>query len=149
MPLVSSGGFTLIASTPWLVGQQDADATIRKELHDGAQELTDMEIDQIRSRAPVDRGGLYASIWGITYLDPDDRNLSYIYPTDSEQLSAWNRVYAQYVEGGVLGSPTWTNPPREIFIQVTTTDLPLIEAWAFKFGDQALARLAAGTGVFI
>ncbi len=149
MPIMGSATFTLIVGSPWLVGQQDADTTIREELHNGAQELTDTEIDQIKGRTPIMRGGLVQSIFGDATTDTSSDDLSFLYPDDAGQLAAWNRVYVAYVEGGVLGRPTWTNPPREIFMQVTTTDIPTIIAWAYKYADLALQRLAKGTGVTI
>jgi hypothetical protein len=147
MPIVSSAGFLIQVKSPWLVGEQDADLTIREEIHLNTQELMDIEIDTIRKRMPVDRGGAIADVWGIAYHAVDDRNLALIYSVDQGQQSAWGRTYIDYVEGGVLGRSTWTNAPREVYFQVTTTDIPQVEAWALKYVQQALDRLAAGTGV--
>lgn len=149
MPVISSQTLSLIASTDWLFGQFSADATIREELHNGTQELRDLEVDQIRQRTPQDTLALYDSITGTPYADPKAKTLLWVRAQNKEQVDEWGRVYAPYQEGGPLGLPTFTNPPHEMFQEAMSTDIPLIEAWASKYGNIALKRIASGQGVIL
>ena len=105
-----------------------------------------MELSAVRARTPVDRSGLIDDIFAVVHHAVDERTLIEINSGSENQLAAWNRVYVQYQEGGALGLPTWTNPPRTMYHQVTTTDLPQITKWAEDAVNVALSRVVNGTG---
>lgn len=126
----------------------DIEGTINEQLHLNSPQITDVLLIRIYDRTPEDTGALKSSLTGVANVDhPDDPLLSYLYANDQEQLDEWGRIYVAYQEGGALGLPTYTNPPREMFAKVMTEDLNDIAGWAVMSCQEALSRCSAGTGL--
>jgi hypothetical protein len=94
-------------------------------LHAG--ELADLEAFNIAARTPIRTGALVSDITEQSNLS--DTILAYVYFDSTNQLDEYNRVYVQYQEGGVLGLPTYTNPPRLMVASAVTDDIADIEDW--------------------
>lgn len=125
---------------------QDWSATNLRKLHEHVDELGEMEVESIRSRTEEITGALKEAEEYLPSYDPKDPNLVVLDAAPGPQLDAWKRIYVAYQEGGTLGLPTFTNPPREMFAQVETADIPQIEAWAARAIQDSLNTLAAGEG---
>lgn len=133
---------TIIAGQ--IIGQ-DVAATIRQSLHVHAQDLIDLEVPLIRARSPYLTGALRDDIKGIPYATGDD--IALLYADDAAQLAQWGRIYAPYQEGPPLGLSTWTNPPHQMFANVLTEDIPVIEQWAIEAAQEAIGQCTQGTGI--
>lgn len=118
--------------------QQDWYAKVELGLMDGRDELGQIEQFNVSKRTPVDTGALLSD---VSYEIGPGSTLAYIYADDTNQLDEWNRYYAVYQEGGLLGLSTYTNAPHEMFAQIMTTDIPAIEEWGEKWAQVGLDRL--------
>jgi hypothetical protein len=101
-------------------------------LHAG--DLADIEYANILARTPMRTGALAADL--TEQANVSDTILAYVYYGTENQLDQWDRVYAQYQEGGILGQATYTNPPRLMVFSALTDDIADIEAW----GNQVLSE---------
>lgn len=145
-------GINIIPGTGQIIGQ-DLWATIEHELRGHASELGKALKDQVHTKTPVLSGSLQDDLTfsatdapGGYALGPDD--LVYVYAEGVEQQAYWNRIYVQYVEGGPLGMPTWTNPPREVFYETAMGEgLDTTTVWADIYVQEALDLCAFGMGV--
>jgi hypothetical protein len=124
---------------------QDMEATVREELHNGADELGQLLLYNVSARTSVDTGALLADEQYTAYTTGD--NLVYVFAGVENQLDQWGRIYALYQEGADLGLETYTNAPHEMFGKILTDDIPDVEAWGQRCLTVAMGRLAAGTGV--
>jgi hypothetical protein len=126
---------------------QDIEATLRRALHRRANDLGAMENKLIEDRTPVDQGALLNSETFTTDPNPDDEELVFLFADPQEQIDVHNREYDVYQEGGALGLATYTNAPHEMFAQVETTDLPVIQAWGEAALQEGCDEITAGTGI--
>lgn len=126
---------------------QDLEKTIRRALHRHANDLGAMENKTIEARTAVELGALVSSETFTTNADPEADELVFLFADPQEQIDVHNREYDVYQEGAALGLATFTNPPREMFAQVMTTDLPQIELWGVLAIGEALDEVAGGLGV--
>lgn len=121
---------------------QDWWGAVSGALYEGGDELGAIEQFNVSKRTPVDTGALLTD---VSYQAPGTGSgsglLAYIYADDTNQLDEWNRYYAVYQEGGLLGLSTYTNAPHEMFAQIMTTDIPAIEEWGEKWAQIGLDRL--------
>lgn len=136
----------IIPGTGQIVGQ-DLYGTIKQQLHTHAPELKENEVTLIMSRTPVLTGALQSDVEGKTYSSGND--LVFLYSNEENQIIEWNRVYALYQEGGDLGLSTYTNAPHEMFGQVLTTDMPLIQEWGNQAAQEAVDLCASGGGLLL
>lgn len=132
-------------TVPGNFATQNWEATVREELHNGADELGQLLLYKVSSRTPVDTGALLSDEQYTAYASGD--NLVFVFAGDENQMSEWGRFYALYQEGGDLGLETYTNDPHEMFGKILTDDIPDIEMWGNKWLNEACNRLAAGAGV--
>lgn len=131
---------------PPLVGQ-DISATYRMMIHRDSPDISNDILDWVVQRTPIMTGALQSSYVAEPHPDPSDPIIAYVHSTDGPQLDQWGRVYVQYVEGGALGLPTWTNPPREMFARTAVIDLPEVVQWAEEKMQEAVDAVVAGNGV--
>lgn len=99
--------------------------------HLHAAELADLEQETVRGRTPVLTGALKDSTAALANVSQSE--LVHVYYDDTLQLSTWHRIYAEYQEGPPLGTPTYTNGPREMLGRADPDDLPQIREWAEKY----------------
>ena len=138
--------FELELNVPGHFLNQNWSATNLRKLHEHIDELGEMEVESIRSRTEEITGALKEAEEYLPSYDPEDPNLLILDAAPGPQLDEWKRIYVAYQEGGALGLPTFTNPPRLMFAQVETVDIPQIEAWAAMAIQDSLDVLAAGEG---
>lgn len=131
-------------TSPWLNGDINADQVLRENFHNEAFELFKAEKMLIQGRTMVKKGGLVSDIMTEVNPNPNDSLLGKIYSGTENQIAAWNRVYVEYQEGGALGLETYTNPPRLMYTKVTTSDMPIIQAWADQTVEKIIAILTGG-----
>lgn len=139
--------YTTLTFTRSALETQDIMATVRMVLHRDSPDLVSLIVPRIQARTAVDTGALQSAIIGDPHPDPDDPVLAEFFADDNPQLAAWGRIYVAYQEGGTLGLPTYTNPPRLMFARVETDDLPLIEAWAIDRCQEAIDLCETGAGI--
>lgn len=139
--------YTTLTYTQSALETQDIMATIRMVLHRDSPDLSTTIVDRIVERTQIMTGALQSAITGDPHPDPDDPVLAEFFADDDPQLAQWGRIYVQYQEGGALGMPTYTNPPREMFAKVGNDDLPIIEAWAVDRCQEALDLCNTGAGI--
>ncbi|GCE45181.1 hypothetical protein EI42_03155 [Thermosporothrix hazakensis] len=127
--------------------QVDFEATIKRELHQGTDNLRDLLLGRIVDRTPHLKGALQRDETGKFNTDPADPLLVAMYTESDDQMQWWGRVYDIYVEGGPLGdnSPTITRPAR-MFWQGGEKDIPAIEDWAAGRLEIAAMAIASGKG---
>lgn len=120
------------------VGQaQEIHDKIVQAWREQAQELLDMEKENIANRIPVSTGTLLDSLTGVT--NPDPITIIDVYTDPDIQLSGpWGRVYDTYQEGPPLGASTYTNEPRQFIYSALTEDEDQIRSWV-----QAIAQKVA------
>lgn len=128
-------------------------ATIDEQLHEHTPDLGDVLVPLVQAKTPVLTGALSSDMTYEAYTNPEDptmgeEDLVYVYAEGSEQLAAWDRIYVQYQEGGPLGLPTYTNPPREMFLTTAETDgLAVTTEWAVEWVDYANLLCLSGAGI--
>jgi len=132
---------------------QDKWATIDEQLHENTPELGDALVPLVQAKTPILTGALSSDMTYEAYENPEppamgEEDLLYVYAEGSEQIAAWDRIYVQYQEGGALGLPTYTNPPREMFATTAETDgLAVAVEWAVEWIDYANLLCLSGAGV--
>lgn len=137
----------IIAGTGGII-HQNVWATIDEVMHKNANLMADELVYLVKLKTPIRTGSLWTDIQSDSYPDPGGEDLAYIYSATSEQIAAWQRVYVDYQEGGILGLPTYTNDPHEMFQITSDTDgPPMVEAWALASIQEALDLCIAGAGV--
>lgn len=127
-------------------------ATIDEQLHGHTPELGDILVPLVQAKTPVLTGALSSDMTYEAYTNPEepggDEDLVYVYASGTEQIASWDRIYVQYQEGGALGLPTYTNPPREMFATTAETDgLEAATMWAVEWIDYANLLCLSGAGV--
>lgn len=127
-------------------------ATIDEQLHEHTPDLGDVLVPLVQAKTPVLTGALQSDMTYEAYPDPEEpggeEDLVYVFAEGSEQIAAWDRIYVQYQEGGPLGLPTYTNPPREMFLNTAETDgLAASAEWAVEWVDYANLLCLSGAGV--
>jgi hypothetical protein len=115
--------------------------TVADALHDGSDELGQLEQFNVSQRVLADAYDTGALLADVSYEVGPGRTLAYIYAANEEQLAEWGREYDIYQEGGLLGLATYTNGPHEMFAQIMTTDIAAIEQWGEKWAQEGLDRL--------
>jgi hypothetical protein len=138
---------TTLTYTMPVLADMDIMATIKDELYSDTDRLADVELIMVYNRTHVWTGALRSGITASAAHDVNDPLLVWLTAEDDPQLAMWGRVYVQYQEGGALGLPTYTNPPRLMFASVGTDDLPILAAWAYENCERALTRCTDGTGI--
>lgn len=126
--------------------EQDWWAAAAGKLHEGSDELGQLEQFNVSGRTPVDTGALLADIQYIAFPNVSEPRLATIFADTTEQLAEWGRVYDLYQEGGLLGLSTYTNAPHEMFGKMFTDDISAIEEWGTKWLQGGMDTLAAGNG---
>lgn len=133
---------------------QNKGATIAEQLHEHTPDLGDVLVPLVQDKTPMLTGALQSDMTYEAYTDamssPDegDDDLVYVYASGSSQIAAWSRIYVQYQEGGPLGLPTYTNPPREMFLNTAETDgLAATTEWAVEWIDYANLLCLSGAGI--
>jgi hypothetical protein len=142
-----AGSVSIIAGTGGIIGQ-DIDATIKRQMHDGAPALGEDLSLMVKMVTPVLSGSLLMDISFDTseIYGPDDIVL--VYAESTEQQAYWNRIYVPYVEGDPLGLPTYTNDPRLIFLGTAEgAGLDLVKTWAMLNVNIAISLCLIGAGV--
>ena len=115
--------------------------TVLGALHEHAEEIADTILHRIEDRTHVLTG---ATREDEQYTLGADRNtLVTWFVGDDYQVAEWGHPYAVYEEGPPLGKTTDTNDPVQMFAQVATTDLPLLQSWADAVVEEALNQIAA------
>jgi hypothetical protein len=149
---VEVGYVEIIPGTGYIMGM-DIWATIDEQLHAHSPELGQTLVPLVQDITPVRTGALQSSVTYEAYPDPQgygagQSDLVFVYAEDAEQLAAWKRVYVQYQEGPPLGLRTYTNPPRQMFLQ-TAQGMGYTETadWAVHYVQTALDMCAGGAGV--
>jgi hypothetical protein len=149
---ILAAGVEVIAGTGGIAGV-DIWGTYDERFHEHASELGEALVPLVQDKTPVLSGSLQSSITYEAYPDPQGRkggegDLVFVYAEDDPQVAYWHRVYVQYVEGDPLGLPTYTNDPREMFLQTSETDgLAAVELWANTVALEATDMILGGAGV--
>lgn len=119
-------------------------------LRAASPELAKLLQGRVEDRTPVRTGALKEDIGSKAYTSEVSGSrrvkLVDVFCGEEWQLGEWKRVYAAYQEGGVLGLPTYTNGPHEMFARISTDDTALIQAWADKAVQSGLDELTSGVG---
>lgn len=115
-------------------------AKVIKAWHEDSETLAALEVTNVKARTPVDTGALQASV-DATNNTGSGPVLAEVFFNEDNQLSAWDRVYAQYQEGPPLGLSTYTNDPHQMLYAAQSEDAPAIVAWAVMSGQRALDQL--------
>jgi hypothetical protein len=139
----------LVAGTGGIINT-DVWATIDEQLHAHSDELGQTLQTLVQNLTPIRTGALVMDISYEAYLDPGGvgADIAYVYAEEVEQQAYWNRVYVQYQEGGILGEPTYTNDPHEMFYGVATGDgLDQTQMWAETWVQYAIDLCLAGAGI--
>ncbi len=150
MANIYAGSISLIAGTGGILFC-DIGATVKEQLHDQANLLGRTLEEIVRQKTKILTGTLQESIDYEYYPgSPDYEDLVFIYARDLEQIQEWLRIYVQYQEGGLLGDPTYTNSPREMFMSTASVEGPdEVEKWGEATIQYALLLCASGAGVII
>lgn len=128
-------------------------ATIDEQLHEHTPDLGALLVPLVQAKTPVLTGALQSDMTYEAYTNPeepgmDEEDLVYVFAEGAQQMSAWQRIYVQYQEGGPLGLPTYTNPPREMFLTTAETDgLEATTEWAITWIEYANLLCLSGAGV--
>lgn len=128
-------------------------ATIDEQLHEHSPELGDALVPLVQAKTPILTGALVSDMTYEAYPDPEDpgageEDLVYVFAEGSNQMDTWDRIYVQYQEGGALGLPTYTNPPREMFATTAETDgFEAAVMWAVEWIDYANMLSLSGAGI--
>lgn len=110
---------------------EDLDTDMLASLYADTDTLGQMEQQSVQGRTPILTGALKSSETYEANNDPSDSTLVRIYASTGPQVDQWGRVYAPYVEGGLMGLPSRTiKHPSTMFEQIFTTDLSQIQEWA-------------------
>ena len=121
-------GVSIIAGTGGILRQALA-PIILKHMREEAPVLAEQLKELIVSKTPVDTGTLQSAISYLVWPNVnDDMDLIWLYAEDLLQVAMWHRIYVQYQEGGLLGAPTYTNAPHEMFLSTAETDAPPLAA---------------------
>lgn len=136
-------------SSNWEVfAKQDFYGTVKRRLVESPNEYGEMLVALVRANTPELTGALYES---IDYQpDPDDGDMGMVkvFANPLIQMAQWGRQYDVYQEGGLLGLPTYTNPPHEMFYKALhTTDA--IVALSQKIADRGINDLVGLKGDFM
>lgn len=130
-------------------------ATIDEQLHEHSPELGTLLVPLVQAKTPVLTGALQSDMTYEAYPDPEppgggDEDLVYVYAAGDAQMATWQRIYVQYQEGGPLGLPTYTNPPRQMFYKTADSDgLTETAEWAYTYVEYAELLCVSGAGVSI
>lgn len=145
-------GVNIIAGTG-LMMDSSLWGTIERELKLNSNQIGEVIKVMVEDKTPILSGSLQSDIVysstetpGSVTLGSED--LVYIYAEGTAQEAYWNRIYVPYVEGGLLGLPTYTNDPRLIFASTAEGDgLDATTLWAQIHVDEAVAMWEVGAGV--
>ena len=84
--------------------------TMRRGIKSQAPEMMVAENDRVRSRTPDATGALRADEIGTYNTNPDDDEIIHLYTTADNQIAAYGKQYAVFVEGPMLGdNGMWSN----------------------------------------
>lgn len=137
-------GFTADAE---LFMQQNFYGTIKRQLVSDKDEFGMMLVTLVRRHTPVATGALFDSI----DYEPDhadgDNGIVRVFANPYIQIAQWGRQYDVYQEGGLLGMPTYTNEPHEMFYKALH-DVDTIVNLSQKIAQKGMDRLANNTGDF-
>lgn len=122
-------------------------ATIDERLHEHAPELGELLVELVREKTPERRGALREDMTFEAYPDPGDSDLVFVYASGSQEMAVWRRIYVQYQEGEPLGQHTYTNAPRQMFLQTAEGDgVGVTEDWALTYVNEAIDYWLGGAG---
>lgn len=138
-----------------LVGM-DLGRTIRRGIKSQAEALRDAQLGRVLDRTPQWTGALKADETGTFDTDTDSDELIHVFTGTSNQLDAWNRVYAMYVEGPDIGvNGMWDSElynadggfdGHHMFGAAETQDLDLYEKYGVQGLEQGIADIVSGKG---
>jgi hypothetical protein len=150
---MEAGSVSLIAGTGDIL-KTDIWGTINERMHEHSPELGEALVKLVQEKTPQLSGSLFSDMTYEAYTNPDEgidvgeSDLVWVYAEGIAQEAYWNRIYVQYVEGGPLGEPTYTNPPREMFFLTATTDgLAEVQVWGEFVVAEANLLSVSGAGV--
>lgn len=149
MPTVAQ--IELVPGTGMII-DEDIWGNIDVVLHAHSPELGVTIQAMVRDITPILTGALLSDITSEPNTTPvgasgGESVLVDVIAEDVAQQAFWNRYYAPYQEGGLLGLPTYTNAPREMFFTTATTDgLDATLVWAMQYIQEALLLSAYGGG---
>lgn len=150
MPVVA--GIGIVPGTGAIINE-NIWANIDIQLHSHSPELGVTLQAMVRDITPILTGALLSDITSLPEISPQglgggESTLVLVVAEDVAQQAFWNRYYAPYQEGGILGLPTYTNPAREMFFTTAVTDgLDATLVWAETYINEALIISAMGGGV--
>src|SRR5260221_478476 len=140
----------IIPGTGMIIGQ-DIGATIDEQLHEHSPELGLVLKDLVQNLTPILTGALISDITYEAYPDPGgfgQSDLVLIFSETLAQEAFWKRVYVAYQEGGLLGLPTYTNNPHEMFWETASgAGLDFVKLWATMYVQVAIDMCVIGVGV--
>ena len=132
-------GVTIIAGTGGIL-LKDLRPLLLNHFRTEAPALGVQLQELVRNLTPVLTGALETSIDFLTWPNVnDDMDILWLYAEDLLQQQMWHRIYVQYQEGGLLGAPTYTNAPHEMFLTVADVDgPPVVAAWGLNAVQNAI-----------
>jgi len=137
-------GFTADAET---FTKQNFYGTFKRELVGGRDEFGDMLVAMVRQNTPQDTGTLFASIDYQPDEADGDNGIVRVFANSYMQMAQWGRQYDVYQEGGILGMPTYTNAPHEMFYKALMT-VDTIVALSEKLTEKGANLLVNNLGEF-
>ena len=115
-------------------------------LRNASPELAATLQSTVEDRTPVRTGALKEDVLSRSYTGAVSGTRSVklvdVYSGEEWQLGEWKRVYVAYQEGGILGLPTYTNAPHEMYARIATDDTALIQAWGERAVQGAVDALS-------
>lgn len=119
-------------------GFKNVQMAVYEKLHDEADQLGEELVPLVQDKTPVDTGALVSS---ITYFPLSGQEILEVYAASGPQMAQWSRYYVYYQEGPPLGLATYTNGPRQMFLQTAEGDgLAATESWGMLVVMQAIAE---------
>lgn len=126
---MSSAYITMSVNAPIL--KQDFRQALADQMSLTTPILSETLKQLVKDKTRVDTGALSEDIEaGYRQPGPNFGLLAEVFTGTENQLEWWNRIYVAYQEGGVLGKPTYTNPPRLMFYDTAMGDgLTAVLTW--------------------
>lgn len=104
--------------------------SVINEFYKDNDEIAKLIYFRVQMRTAMASGALRGDETYEVNHNPDSQDLVVFYVRDDNQISAYGRTYARFIEGPGLGnsSPTIAEPSH-MYARIETDDRDLIQAW--------------------
>lgn len=117
------------------------------EFYKDNDEIAQLIYYRVQMRTAMASGALRGDETYEVNHDPSSEDLVVFYVRDDNQLAAYGRTYARFIEGPTLGesSPT-IYEPSHMYARIETDDIDLIQAWGMGTLGKAVDAVTVGKG---